>query len=87
MKSAKIKITDIKNKDDLYIIGVEVQAEGFTFPKAIAVRPIQGDISVEAFKKELKDVIIKEIQHRRAIEPIRRLQEESFVIEYEKPKS
>jgi hypothetical protein len=51
MKSAKVVITDIKEKDGLYVIGVSIEAQRYKFNKAIAIRPIQGDISVEAFKR------------------------------------
>jgi hypothetical protein len=87
MKTATVKITDIKDKDGLYLIGVKIKAGRYSFIKAIGIRPHEGDISVDAFKRELKGVIIKEVNHRKAIEPIKRLKEDEFIIEYENSKS
>jgi len=83
MKKANVTITDIKEKTGLYVIACEIKAGKFKFSKAIAVRPQLGEISVKSFKIKLADVIIKELAHRKAIEPIKRLQKEGFVIEYE----
>ena len=83
MKTAKVTITDIKEKDGLYIIGVKIKAGRYTFSKAIAIRPVRGDVSVKAFKKMLKETIIKEVKHRKAVEPIKRLKKDAFTVEYD----
>lgn len=87
MKSANCKITDIKEKNGLYVIGVEIKAGRYKFHAGIAIRPIEGDISVDAFKNQLKGAIIKRLKHIKAVEPIKRLQKESFIVEYENTKS
>jgi len=83
MKNAKVTITDIKEKNGMYVIGVKIKAGRYSFHKAIAIRPVNGDISVKDFKRTLKDTIIKEIKHRKAVEPIKRLQKDTFIVEYD----
>lgn len=83
MKSAKVKITDIKEKNGLYIVATEIKAGRFSFKKVFRVEPVRGDVSVKAFKKLLHNAIVKEVAHRRAMEPIKRLSKESFIVEYE----
>lgn len=85
MKTATIEITDIKEKDGLYIVATKVKAGRNTFTKAIAVRPHLGEVSVKDFKTKLREVILKELAHRRAIEPIKHLSKGSFTVEYDEP--
>jgi len=83
MKSANVKILDIKEKNGLYVIGVQIKAGRFSFKKAFKIEPVRGDVSVKAFKKLLHNAIVKEVGHREAMEPIKRLSKESFIVEYE----
>lgn len=83
MKIAKVKITDIKEEKGLYLIGTQIKAGRFSFRKAFRIEPIRGDVTIKAFKKLLHNAIVKEVSHRKAMEPIKRLSKESFIIEYE----
>lgn len=80
--SAKVKITDIKEQNGIYLVGVSVEAEGYSFTKAYKIEPKSGEIDVKTFKENIRNDIIKEVAHRKAIEPIKSLQEKDFIIEY-----
>lgn len=80
--NAKVKISDIKYDNKVFILGVEIEAEGFKFHKAYRIVPENGPIDVKSFKENVRKDIIEEIRIRKAIAPIEALQEKEFNIEY-----
>lgn len=79
---ANVKITDIKYEDKVYLIGVEVQTEGYKFHKAYRIVPENGPIDVKSFKEKVRKDIIEEVRIRKAIAPIEELKAKDFIIEY-----
>lgn len=79
---AKTKISDIKYENKVFIVGVEVEAEGFKFHKAYRIIPENGPIDVKSFKENVRRDIIEEVRIRKAIAPIEELQKGEFNIEY-----
>lgn len=92
-QSAKVKITDIKEEKGVYIIAVDVEAEGYQFKKAYKIEPLTGPVDIPTFKERVKKDILEEVKHRKAMEPLKSLAEKGFIIEYgennkgESPKS
>jgi hypothetical protein len=81
-QSAKVNISDIKYENKVYIVGVEIVAEGFTFHKAYRIVPENGPIDVKSFKENVRKDIIEEVRIRKAIAPIEELKAKNFTIEY-----
>lgn len=79
---AKVQVTDIKEENGVYVIGVKVRAEGYEFLKAYQIKPLHGSVDVKTFKENIRSDIIKEVAHRKAVEPIKALQAKEFNIEY-----
>ena len=80
--NAKVKITDIKYENKVYLLGVEIEAEGFKFHKAYSIIPEKGPVDVKSFKENIRRDIIEEVRIRKAIAPIESLKEKDFNIEY-----
>jgi hypothetical protein len=85
--NAKVKITDIKYENKVYLLGVEIEAEGFKFKKAYSIIPEKGPIDVKSFKENIRTDIIEEVRIRKAIAPIEELQKGEFNIEYGETKT
>lgn len=81
-QAANVKITDIKEEKGVYIIAVDVEAEGYKFPKVYKIEPLSGPVDIPTFKERVKKDILEEVKHRKAMEPIKSLQEKGFIIEY-----
>jgi hypothetical protein len=79
---AKVKISDIKYENKVFLVGVEVEAEGYTFHKAYRIVPENGPIDIKSFKENVRKDIIEEVRIRKAIEPIETLKTKDFTIEY-----
>lgn len=81
-QSAKVKISDIKEEKGIYIVAVEVDAEGYKFHKAYKIEPLTGPVDVLSFKERVKKDILEEVKHRKAMAPIQALADKDFIIEY-----
>ena len=82
MNVAKVRVKDIKDEKGIYLISVEVHAEGYDFFLPYKIEPLNGVVDVKSFKENIKSDILKEVKHRKAIEPIRELGDKEFNIEY-----
>jgi hypothetical protein len=80
---AKVKITDIKYKNKIFLLGVEVRTSGYKFHKAYRIMPEHGPIDISVFKENIRQDIIEEIKVRKAIKPIKDLKKDEFIIEYD----
>lgn len=70
-KKAKIRIKDIKEENGVYLVSVEVKTYGYPlFRKAFKIEPGAGSFNIKDFKTNLKEVIMKEIEHRRKMAPL-----------------
>ena len=82
-KSAKVQILDMKEDKGIYLFSIKIKAGIHTFTKAVGLQPVKGLITVQAFKDHIRELIKKELEHRKAIEPIKNLKEDIFVVEYD----
>jgi hypothetical protein len=81
-KSATCQIIDIVEKNGLYLFSVEIKASIYKFRKVVGIRPLGGEISVEAFKNHLRPLIDKEVKYRKTVAPIKHLGKDKFVVEF-----
>lgn len=70
-RKAKIKVTDVQEKNGIYIIGVEVKTYGFPkFKKAFRIEAGSGKFDISEFKKHLRTTIEDEIKIRNKMKPL-----------------
>lgn len=81
MPSAKAKLVDIKQKDTVFIVSYQIEAEGFKFNKAFRIKLGQGGIKVKLIKQKLAEAIAEEVMIKKNIKKLEKMGE--FKVGYE----
>lgn len=87
-KEAEVKIIDIKpmKSKNAYAVSIEAKAWRYKINKVFQIPANNGTIDIDQLRSVVAEAVSKEVAFRRAKEPLLKLQDEGFKVEYETTK-